>query len=372
MRFLGAVVGSRRDMAELSSGHLSGLTVAITGASGNVGTALLRVLADAGVAEVRGLARRQPPDTAPYDGVRWYLTDLSEADSEQVLAEFLDGVDAVVHLAWALLPDRHPDVLHRVNVEGTERVLAAAGAAGVQHLVHMSSLGTYAAGPQEPPIMEDWPITGIPTSTYSRQKSTCERAVLEFAETYPDTTVSITRPTLVLQPDAASEIGRYFLGPYLFPVARAVPGELARLLPLPLPGSLRISFVHAEDVADAIARILDRRAAGPFNLAASPVLDADGLARALGVRRVPVPALVLRTGMQAAFLAHVLQIEPGWLDMGLGIPPLDSTRARTALDWRPAHKGDDLLREFVAALGTGQGGTGPLLHPGTGSERTPA
>src|SRR4051795_7054440 len=198
-------------MAELSSGLLQGMTVAVTGASGNVGTALLRRLAGAGVAEVRGLARRRPPDEAPYDRVRWYLADLSEPDSEEVLAEFLDGVDAVVHLAWALLPDRQPELLHRVNVEGTERVLAAAGAAGVQHLVHMSSLGAYAAGPQEPPIQEDWPITGIPTSTYSRQKVTCELALQEFAPVFPDIAVSITRPTLVLQPDAASEIGRYFL-----------------------------------------------------------------------------------------------------------------------------------------------------------------
>jgi UDP-glucose 4-epimerase len=359
-------------MAELSSGLLPGMTVAVTGASGNVGTALLRRLAEAGVTHVRGLARRRPPETAPYDQVRWYLADLSEPDSEEVLAEFLDGVDAVVHLAWALLPDRQPDLLHRVNVEGTERVLAAAGAAGVQHLVHMSSLGTYAAGPQDHPIGEDWPTTGIPTSTYSRQKSTCEVAVQDFAETFPEVTVSVTRPTLVLQPDAASEIGRYFLGPYLFPLARAVPGQVARLLPIPLPGELKLSFVHADDVADAIARILDRRAPGPFNLTAPPIFDADGLAGALGARRVPVPAVVLRTGMQVAFLSHLLQIEPGWLDMGLGVPPLDTTRARIQLDWRAKHSGGDLLREFVAALARGDGGAGPLLHGGTGPEHTPA
>src|SRR4051794_21788019 len=358
-------------MAELTSGLLPGMTVAITGASGNVGTALLRRLADAGVAEVRGLARRRPPETEPYAGVRWFTADLGRPDSEPVLAEFLDGVDAVVHLAWALLPDRQPDVLHAVNVEGTRRVLDAAGAAGVPHVVHMSSLGAYAAGPQVHPIREDWPTTGIPSSTYSRQKSTCEQMVREFDAAHPQVTVSVTRPTLVLQPDAASEIGRYFLGPLLFPVARAVPGVLARLLPLPLPGSLRVAFVHAEDVADAIARILDRQAPGAFNLSAPPNFDADGLAGALGVRRVPVPTVVLRTGMEVAFLAHVLQIEPGWLDMGLGVPPLDTTRARTQLGWMARHRGGDLLREFVAALGKGEGHTGPLLHPGTGPEHTP-
>ena len=158
-------------MADLPTGLLSGTTVAITGASGNVGTALLRRLADAGVGEVRGLARRRPPQTEPYAGVRWFSADLGTADSEPVLAEFLAGADVVVHLAWALIPDRQPDLLHAVNVEGTRRVLAAAGAAGVQHVVHMSSIGTYAAGPQAHPVREDWPTTGIPSSQYSRMKA---------------------------------------------------------------------------------------------------------------------------------------------------------------------------------------------------------
>ena len=98
-------------MAEATRDHLQGLKVAITGASGNLGTALLRRLTepDAGVAEIRGLARRRPPDVAPYSGVTWHLTDLGEPDSEATLAEFMDGADAVVHLAWALQPGRQPD-----------------------------------------------------------------------------------------------------------------------------------------------------------------------------------------------------------------------------------------------------------------------
>src|SRR4051794_13883749 len=102
-------------MPELTSDHLRGLTVAVTGASGNLGTALLRRLAapGSGVAEVRGLARRQPPDVAPYSGVRWHLTDLGEPRSEDTLAQFLAGADAVVHLAWALQPGRRPDELRR-------------------------------------------------------------------------------------------------------------------------------------------------------------------------------------------------------------------------------------------------------------------
>ncbi|MEX5718865.1 NAD-dependent epimerase/dehydratase family protein [Geodermatophilus maliterrae] len=359
-------------MADLPRDHLKGLKVAVTGASGNVGTALLRRLTapGSGVAEVRGLARRQPPDTAPYDTVTWYHADLGETASEQALTNLLEGVDAVVHLAWALQPGREPDVLRRANVDGTRRVVRAAVAAGVQHVVHMSSLGAYAPGGGARPVTEDWPTTGIPSSQYSRQKSEAERVVREVVGRKQDVTLTVVRPTLVLQPEAASEIGRYFLGPLLFGAVRLVPGQVASLLPLPLP-SLQVGFVHADDVADAITRMLDRRAPGPFNLSADPALDANGIARALGTTRIPVPAVALRTGLSAAFHAHLVPTEPGWLDLGLQSPVLETARARTQLDWHPAHRGDDVLRQFVAALGRGDGAPGPLLSATGGQEHDP-
>jgi len=319
---------------------------------------------------VRGLARRQPPDVAPYDGVRWHLTDLGEVASERVLPEFLEGADAVVHLAWALQPGRHPEALRRVNVEGTRRVVRAAVAAGVGHVVHMSSLGAYAGGPPGVQVAEDWPTTGIPSSQYSRDKAEAERAVRELLDRHPEVTTSVVRPTLVLQPEAASEIGRYFLGPVVHGLARALPGPIAQLLPIPLPG-VTVAFVHADDVADALERVLDRRAPGPFNLAAEPLMDGEAIARALGTVRIPTPALLLRTALSAAFHAHLVPTEPGWLDLGLQAPALDTTRARRLLDWAPFHRGDEVLAQFVAALGRGDGAPGPLLSPAGGRALDP-
>jgi nucleoside-diphosphate-sugar epimerase len=359
-------------MAEPTRDRLQGLKVAVTGASGNVGTALLRRLTapGSGVAEVRGLARRQPPSLAPYDGVRWHLADLGETRSEHELTRFLDGVDAVVHLAWAIQPGRQPERLHRVNVEGTRRLARAAAAAGVGHVVHLSSVGAYAAGGGDREVAEDWPVTGIPSSQYSRDKSQAELVVRELLGSREGTTLTVVRPTLVLQPEASSEIGRYFLGPLLFGAARLVPSSVATLLPLPLP-SLKAQFVHADDVGDAIVAMLDRRVPGPFNLAAEPTFDADSLARALGTTRIPVPAFVLRTALSAAFAAYLLPTEPGWLDLGLQAPALDTSRARRLLGWSPSYSGDEVLRQFVAALGRGEGAPGPLLRPAGGPERDP-
>jgi UDP-glucose 4-epimerase len=355
------------------SGRLRGSTVAVTGATGNLGTALLRRLTDAvpGPAGIRGLSRRPRPDTAPYDRVQWYQADLGEESSEEVLAEFVDGADAVVHLAWALQPGRRPEELRQVNVDGTRRVARAAAAAGVAQFVHLSSLGAYAATPVGMQVGEDWPTTGIPSSQYSRDKAAAERVVHEVFDGRHTTTLTVARPTLVLQPEAASEIGRYFLGPLLFGAARGIPGPLARHLPVPLP-DVAVGFVHADDVAEALETMLDRRAAGPFNLAAEPLLDAAAIARALGVRRIPIPAAVLRAALSVAFTAHLVPTEPGWLDLGIGAPALDTTRARHELDWAPEHRGDDVLAQFVAALGRGAGSTGPLLHPAGGPRLDPA
>src|SRR3954454_414730 len=157
-------------MADSPPGRLQGAVVAVTGASGNVGTALLRRLTapGSGVAEVRGLARRGPPQVAPYDGVGWFSADLGKPDSDTALADFVAGADVVIHLAWALQPGREPDRLHRVNVDGSWRVARAASAAGVTHFLHMSSIGAYAAGAVGRRVSEDWPTTGVPSSQYSR------------------------------------------------------------------------------------------------------------------------------------------------------------------------------------------------------------
>ena len=360
-------------MPELERNRLQGLKLAVTGASGNVGTALLRRLTapGTGVAEIRGLARRLPPAIAPYDAVTWHEVDLGETRSEHELAGFLEGVDAVVHLAWALQPGHRPEELRRVNVEGTRRLARAAVGAGVGQVVHLSSLGAYAPGALGHPVTEDWPTSGIPSAQYSRDKSEAERVVRDVVGRRTGTTLTVVRPTLVLQPEASSEIARYFLGPLLFGAARMVPATVARLIPLPLP-DVEVGFVHADDLADAIARMLDRRAPGPFNISAEPLMDAHAIAHALGTRRVKVPAAVLRLGLRAAFTARLVPTEPGWLDIGVKAPALNTTRARTLLDWVPVHRGDEVLVQFVAALGRGEGAPGPLLRPAGGPERDPA
>lgn len=258
-----------------------------TGASGNIGTAVLRRLAaDGADVEIVGVARRLPPGQAPYDIARWHSVDLADVDAAEQLAPLMIGVDVVVHLAWGFQPTRDVDYLRRTGVGGTGAVVRAAAHAGVAHLVHMSSVGAYTAAIDERRVTEQWPTGGVPTSPYSQHKSAAER-LLDAAQAGFEMTVTRMRPGFVLQRAAASGLLRYGL-------PGNVPAALLRWLPvLPLDRKLLIPVIHADDVADAIVAAMRRRVGGAFNLAAEPPLTRADIAEALGARPVQVPARVL-------------------------------------------------------------------------------
>jgi nucleoside-diphosphate-sugar epimerase len=94
------------------------------------------------------------------------------------------------------------------------------------------------------------------------------------------------------------------------------------------------------------------------------VLDPDELARILGARKVPVPARVLRAAATASFKLRLQPTEPGWLDMGLAVPLMDVTRARTELGWQPRHSAAQALLDLMAGMRDGAGLDTPPLQPG--------
>ena len=135
------------------------MRVVITGASGNVGTSLLRILPTEH--DVIGVARRLPERQGVYQRADWCSLDLSEKHGVADLRRVFEGADVVVHLAWGFQPTRDTQYLTQLGVGGTAAVLQAAHASGVGHLVHMSSVGTYAPGSYGERVDESWPTTGV-------------------------------------------------------------------------------------------------------------------------------------------------------------------------------------------------------------------
>ncbi|MGW0912797.1 SDR family oxidoreductase [Streptomyces sp. NPDC002784] len=332
-----------------------GSRIVVTGATGNVGTSVVRLLSeDPEVGSVLGLARRVPEWSPPK--TEWAAVDLASAQTD--LVKVFDGATAVVHLAWAFQPTHDPAVTWRTNVLGSIRVFEAVAAAKVPTLVHASSVGAYSPGPKDHPVDESWPTHGWPDAAYCREKAYLERTLDAFDRAHPKVRVVRMRPAFLFKRESASEQRRIFGGRFL-------PGPLARpeLLPfLPdIPG-LRVQALHTDDAAEAYRLAIGSDVRGAFNLAADPPVDAHLLSEMFHARPVRLPRTAARSAIAAAWGLRLLPASPHLFDAVLRLPLMDSTRARTELGWSPRHTTTEVLEEFLHGLQHGAGAdTAPLL-----------
>jgi nucleoside-diphosphate-sugar epimerase len=337
------------------------MRIVVTGASGNLGTAVLRAAAaQLPDAEVVAVARRSPAAGAEAivtpSRTEWVERDLRNDE----LAPVLQGADAVVHLAWAFHPTHQPEQTWRTNAIGTRRLLDAAARAKVAHVAVASSVAAYSPRQSLSLIDEDWPTDGASAAPYAREKAYVERVLDGFDAANPEVTVTRMRPAFVFQPTAASEQRRIFAG-RLAPTKAAL--KVASIV-LPLPSNLALQAVHADDVGAAFVSAVVRTAGGAFNLAADDVLDGAGLQEVFGGQPVRIPDPLARVAVAAGFRSRLLPADPRLLDALLRVPMLSSARARSELDWHPQHSSADALSSLREGLLQGAGAPTPPLHTG--------
>ena len=181
------------------------MTIAVTGATGFVGQAVIDEACRQGLT-VRALARREQP---ACEGVEWVRGDLAD---RAALARLVAGAEAVLHVAGVVnTPD--PAGFHLGNVTGTEALVDAAEAAGVRRFVFVSSLAA-----REPGL-----------SAYGKSKRHAEEVVQTSGLDW-----TIVRPPAIYGPRDREILE-------LFKAARW------GVVPMPPPG--RASIVHVDDLA---------------------------------------------------------------------------------------------------------------------------
>jgi uncharacterized protein YbjT (DUF2867 family) len=253
--------------------------VAVTGATGFVGAHVARGLRDAGV-PVRAVVRPATRKGHRLADLRRWGCEVVEADVGDLAAleRALAGCRAVVHLV-AIIRERVGATFDLINRRGVREVAAAARAAGVGRIVHLSALG---AGPQAP--------------RYLQSKWAGEEELRRSGVPWV-----IFRPSFILGPGGGA--ARQFaavvrLGPWYPLWLVGVPwrplAALATLTPVvPVLGSGRYRSmpVDVRDVVELVRRALDLPDAigQTYDVVGPDVLTYDALLdevmAVLGVRR---------------------------------------------------------------------------------------
>lgn len=320
------------------------MRVLVTGGTSLLGAAVVRRLHGRG--DRVSVFQRRPGGL----GVGEHLGDVADAAA---VAGAMSGTDAVVHLAARVAATGPWEEFVRVNVAGTTNVVAAAAAAGVGRVVHVSSPSVEHAGTS---------LVGVPAGPadpdgarghYARSKARAELAALGASR--DDFPVVAIRPHLVWGPGDTQLVGRI--------VERARAGSLA----IVGSGAALIDTTYLDNAADALVAALDHAPdLGGCALVVSngeprPVrelLDRIAAAAGLPPARLRIPVRAARAGGRlvetwwdrrareddppmTSFLAEQLATAH-WFDQ---------RETRRALHWEPAvtlDEGFERLREWFA------------------------
>lgn len=335
------------------------MRIVVVGATGNIGTALLRAAGASGaVTSIDAVSRRGPGSLAPPAGVavRHHELDVAgRADSSgnRALAHLASGADAVVHLAWSW--DRSPEVASAANAAISANVLRAARHA--RQVVVGSCATAYAPSYELTPRGEDWPVTGVAASSSSMDKVGLEQLTDRFATECPRVVVTRVRAATTLQESVGAALLRRQLTGRL-----PLPGRSRGIPVLVWPKGLRIQVAHADDVAATILAAVERRSPGAFNIASPQVLTGEDVAAAIGAGRlVEISREAASTAHRVARGMHLVRSGPGLLASLDAQPVLDTSRAADLLGVRASWSAADVVAAAARGIAARREGWTPAL-----------
>lgn len=307
------------------------MRIALTGATGFVGGGVLTRLLRRGH-EVRVLVRNTDRAARLRDFGSVELVP-GGLDDEAALRSLVEGTEAVVHLV-GIIAEAKGQTYQRVHVDGTARLAAAAGAAGVRRFVHMSALGAR---------------VDAAATAYLRSKAAGEDAVRRSGLAH-----TILRPAIIAGP---GNVPLKLMCDVL---------RLAPVLPVVGNGRYRMQPVWLDDVAEVFAVALERPdLVGTFDIAGPEQLTwhemMDRLEAALGVRRprIGVPLPLVRLGAMAGDLAPGLApITSEQMQMLLEGATTEANAIESRFGIRPRPFGE-VAREMCAAFAPRPAGAPP-------------
>jgi nucleoside-diphosphate-sugar epimerase len=322
---------------------MSRRTIAVTGASGLLGQRVLPMLDALGdVERVVGLDVRDPVRRVAK--LSAHRVDIVSGDLVHLLAD----VDVVLHLASMRDPIPDADLMHRVDVDGTRRLLAAASAAGVRRIVRVSSAAVYGAWPDNPiPLTEDAPLRPSPGWLPAMHDAECERLLADWEEATPGAAAVVLRLAPVVGAGTLSLLARCAIGR---------PPIVVRV------DSRPVQVLHLDDAASALVLAATSDVRGVFNVAADSWLEAADVEELVGRRHLPgVPPEIAERTLGALWSTGLGDAPPALVPY-LVHPWVVANDRITAAGWAPRHTNEEAI--LLASPGPGGPSVGWLAASG--------
>ena len=249
---------------------------------------------------------------------------LESFEEVEGVAPSLEGIGVVVHLDRWPCPIRDDEG----EAEGA-RLVRAASAAGVGHVVVVSSAAVYGAWPDNPvPLTEDAALRPNPGGDYALSKAETERRWVEWAAEHPGVTLAVLRPAQVVGDDdeqwvavALRAATRWGLG------SREAPAQ----------------YVHVDDLASAVVLGVEHALDGVYNVAPEGWLEEREVQALAGTPlRLPVPPTLAAALARWCWSRGLGGVAPEWIPYATFPWVVASDRLR-AEGWEPAHTGAQTL-----------------------------
>jgi UDP-glucose 4-epimerase len=227
-------------------------------------------------------------------------TEFVRADENySILARIVHAarIDTLLHTVLHVDSTRATQrTVHETNVIGTLNILAAATAPGspVRSIIVKSSTLVYGSNPQDPAwFTEDMRRSAPPRTSVERSLVEIEGYLRDFANDYPDLSVTVLRFSNVLGPDITTPLSHALELPFV---------------PFIFGYDPRVQFVHENDVVRSILFVLDRDLRGVFNVAGEGVLPWSEVARLCHKRMLPIPPVGTGAATRALKLVRAVDI----------------------------------------------------------------
>ena len=307
--------------------------IAVTGASGYIGSLLLQKLEDQGdLGKLVAIDLNPPP--LPIHNIAVYRQDVTEPIDELLQAH---RTSTLVHLAFITERgiNRREILSNReANLKALQSVLNSCLRARIKHFVYLSSHTVYGAHPDNPvPLSDGAPLRPSPEDPYAYDKFLSEQMIQDFAEQHPEIKVTVLRPCVVLGPNADNKVTRAFFRPWLMAVQDYNPP---------------LQFLYEDDLARVLTIIINRGIPGVFNVAGEGVVFYREVAEIIKSKLIELPAFLGYPLVQLTWRLHLQRSSTAaGLDLVRYPIVLSTSKLRHTTGYRFWHTSRDALESFT-------------------------